>query len=88
LSRAPLEESRKWGIYNIINLLFKTYFKLNSISLSKNVLRAIQVYKGDMPALEAFPRAHQVTFKYYVGVIYFLEEAYGEVSLAIFLSNH
>jgi hypothetical protein len=80
--RAPLEESRKWGIYNIINLLFKTYFKLNSISLSKNILKAIQAYRGDMPPLDAFPKAHQVTFKYYVGVIYFLEEAYEEVSLS------
>jgi hypothetical protein len=77
---APLEESRKWGIYNIINLLFKTYFKLNSISLSKNILQAIQAYRGDMPALSAFPMAHQVTFKYYAGVIYFLAEAYQDVS--------
>jgi hypothetical protein len=61
--------------------LFKTYFKLNSISLSKNILKAIQAYRGDMPPLESFPKAHQVTFKYYVGVIYFLEENYVEVSL-------
>jgi hypothetical protein len=87
LSRAPLEESRKWGIYNIINLLFKTYFKLNSISLSKNILKAIQAYQGDMPSLDAFPKAHQVTFKYYVGVIYFLEENYVEVGDHE-LSNH
>jgi hypothetical protein len=79
--RAPLETSRKWGIYNIINLLFKTYFKLNSISLSKNILKAIQAYRGDMPSLESFPMAHQVTFKYYIGVIYFLEENYVEVSV-------
>ncbi|CCU81506.1 unnamed protein product [Blumeria hordei] len=76
--RAALEESRKWGIYYIINLLFKTYFKLNSITLSRNILRALQAYRGDMPTLDAFPMAHQVTFKYYVGVISFLEEAYGE----------
>ncbi|KAI0999330.1 hypothetical protein K3495_g8864 [Podosphaera aphanis] len=76
--RAALEESRKWGIYYIINLLFKTYFKLNSITLSKNILRALQAYRGDMPTLDAFPMAHQVTFKYYVGVISFLEEAYEE----------
>jgi len=77
--RASLEESRKWGIYYIINLLFKTYFKLNSISLSKNILRALQATRGDMPELEAFPKSHQVTFKYYVGVIHFLEESYVEV---------
>ena len=29
-----------------------------------------------MPTLEAFPRSHIVTFKYYVGVIRFLEEDY------------
>ena len=29
-----------------------------------------------MPPLAAFPKAHQVTFKYYCGVIHFLEEDY------------
>lgn len=85
-SRAPLEESRKWGIYYVINLLFKTYFKLNQIDLSKNILRAIQATRGDMPELEAFPKSHQVTFKYYVGVIQFLDENYSEV-VPLFLSS-
>lgn len=31
-----------------------------------------------MPALESFPRSHIVTFKYYVGVIQFLEEDYAQ----------
>lgn len=79
-------ESRKWAIYYIINLLFKTYFKLNSITLSKNILNALQAYRGDMPELGAFPMSHQVTFKYYVGVINFLNEAYAEVSRSP--SNH
>ncbi|MCJ1339292.1 COP9 signalosome (CSN) subunit [Bachmanniomyces sp. S44760] len=74
--RAPLEESRKWGLYFTTNLLFKTYFKLNSISLSKNILRALQAGKADMPPMEAFPKSHIVTFNYYVGVILFLEEDY------------
>ncbi|KAI2604388.1 PCI domain-containing protein [Hypoxylon fragiforme] len=74
--RAPLEESRKWGIYYAINLLFKSYFKLNSAALSKNVLRAIQAGRGDMPTLDKFPKSQQVTFKYYEGVLAFLEENY------------
>ncbi|KAK8927629.1 Protein CSN12 [Metarhizium anisopliae] len=76
--RAPIEESRKWGIYFVINLLFKTYFKLNSASLSRTILKTLAVYndKGDMPPLEAFPRAQRVTFKYYEGVLFFLEENY------------
>ncbi|KAL8754269.1 MAG: hypothetical protein Q9184_005159 [Pyrenodesmia sp. 2 TL-2023] len=74
--RAPIEESRKWGLYHTTNLLFKTYFKLNSISLSKNCLRALEAARADMPPMEAFPRSHIVTFKYYVGVIHFLDEEY------------
>lgn len=76
--RAPLEESRKWGIYYVINLLFKTYFKLNKGSLSKNILRALSAGRGDMPPLSAFPKSQQVTFKYYEGVLCFLEENYVE----------
>jgi COP9 signalosome complex subunit 12 len=73
-----LSESRKWGIYSTTNLLFKTYFKLNSIALSKNVLRALQASSTDLPDLALFPRSHRVTFKYYRGVIAFLEESYAE----------
>ena len=74
--RAPLESSRKYGVYYIANLLFKTYFRLNSISLSKNILRPIAAAQADMPPLELFPKAHQVTFNYYVGVVHFLDENY------------
>ena len=77
--RAPLEESRKWGIYFVINLLFKTYFKLNSVSLSRTILKALNAYQGDMPPLEHFPKSQRVTFKYYAGVLAFLEENYQEV---------
>lgn len=84
-ARAPLEDSRKWGIYYIINLLFKTYFKLNSASLSRNILKALNAYKGDMPALVQFPKSQQVTFRYYEGVLSFLDENYVEVGLRYWL---
>ena len=32
-----------------------------------------------MPPIEAFPKSHVVTFKYYVGVILFLDEDYIKV---------
>ncbi|OQD64446.1 hypothetical protein PENPOL_c007G10473 [Penicillium polonicum] len=76
--RAPLEESRKWGIYNMTNLLFKTYFKINSVGLTKNLLRAIKASSADLPPPEVFPKSHIVTFEYYVGVIHFLDENYAE----------
>lgn len=32
-----------------------------------------------MPPMESYPKSHIVTFKYYVGVILFLEEDYVKV---------
>lgn len=74
--RAPIEESRKWGIYYAINLLFKTFFKLNNASLCKGVLKALSATSKDMPSIDKFPKSQQVTFKYYEGVLAFLEEDY------------
>ncbi|KIW08807.1 uncharacterized protein PV09_00741 [Verruconis gallopava] len=74
--RAPIEASRKWGLYYVTNLLFRIYFKLNSLNLAKNPLRSLAASAMDMPPLEAFPKSHQVTFNYYAGVIHFLEEDY------------
>ena len=54
--RSELTESRKWGIYSTTNLLFKTYFKLNSISLTKNVIRALEATADDLPPLELFSK--------------------------------
>ncbi|KAI6369979.1 COP9 signalosome complex subunit 8 [Pyricularia grisea] len=81
--RAPLEDSRKWGIYFIINLLFKTYFRLNSASLSRNILKALNAYKGDMPGLDQFPKSQQVTFRYYEGILAFLDENYPEAEKSL-----
>jgi hypothetical protein len=81
--RAPLEESRKWGIYFIVNLLFKTYFKLNSASVSRTILTSLAAYdqRNDIPPLEAFPKSQRVTFRYYEGVLFFLEENYLQACL-------
>lgn len=75
-----MAESRKWGIYYVINLLFKTYFKINSVDLSRNVLKVLSAGRGDMPDFDSFPKSQQVTFKYYEGVLSFLEENYVEVA--------
>ncbi|PGH00783.1 hypothetical protein AJ80_09122 [Polytolypa hystricis UAMH7299] len=74
--RSPLEESRRWGVYNTVNLSFKTYFKLGSVSSCKSLLHALHASQSDMPEITAFPKSHIVTYKYYLGVINFLEENY------------
>ncbi|GAO46714.1 hypothetical protein G7K_0936-t1 [Saitoella complicata NRRL Y-17804] len=72
--RASLDESRKWGTYVLAALLFKIYFRLNKLSLCKNVLRAVDV--SELPELEEYGRGEVCTWKYYLGVIAFLNEDY------------
>ncbi|CAE6451760.1 unnamed protein product [Rhizoctonia solani] len=66
-------ESRKWGIYYVVGIVMKCYFRVNRIALSRNIIRAIHA-NTDIPPLEQYPRADQVTYKYYVGLINFLNE--------------
>ena len=63
----------------MLSLTWPLSEQLNSIGLSKNILRALNVSQSDMPPLESFPKSHTVTFLYYVGVIHFLEEDYVKV---------
>ncbi|GAA5981097.1 hypothetical protein JCM10908_003985 [Rhodotorula pacifica] len=68
--------SRKMGTYYLATLLFKTYFKLNSTALCKNIIRGIGA--ADLPPLTTYPRAHRVTYQYYMAVFAFLREDYAE----------
>lgn len=80
---SPYAESRKWGVYYVVGLILKCYFRVCSvqcgplttgidhsittqvkrISLSKNILRAIDA-NPDIPPLSAYPRSHQVSAFY------------------------
>ncbi|KAF8638574.1 hypothetical protein AX17_002116 [Amanita inopinata Kibby_2008] len=84
---SPPDQSRKWGVYYIAGLIMKCYFKVKRISLSKNILRALEA-STDVPPLSSFPRSHQVTYRYYIGMISFLNEEYAkaeeELTLAFY----
>ncbi|KAI0271969.1 hypothetical protein BGY98DRAFT_1004457 [Russula aff. rugulosa BPL654] len=67
--------SRKWGVYYVVGLVLKSYFRVRRISLSKNILRALEANR-DIPPLHEYPRAHQVTYRYYLGMLGFLNEDY------------
>ncbi|KAI9103780.1 hypothetical protein DFS34DRAFT_605817 [Phlyctochytrium arcticum] len=71
---STLDRSRKWGTYRIVNLLFKTYFKLTQTNLCTTILRSLGA--GDLPDLDKFPLGDQVTFRYHVGVLAFYNEQY------------
>jgi hypothetical protein len=62
--------------------------QINSVGLTKNLLRAIKAQSHELPPLEAFPKSHIVTFEYYLGVIHFLDEQYTQVWNRFCLRNH
>ncbi|KAJ3162797.1 COP9 signalosome (CSN) subunit [Geranomyces michiganensis] len=73
---SPPDKSRKWGTYHVVNLLFRTYFRLTQTNLCSSILRSLSA--GDLPALERFPIADQLTFKFHVGVLAFYNEQYSK----------
>ncbi|EJD53672.1 PCI-domain-containing protein [Auricularia subglabra TFB-10046 SS5] len=74
---SPYDVSRKWGIYYTVGLVLKCYFRVKRIALSKNVMRALKA-QPDIPPLSAYPCGHQVTYRYYLGMISFLNEEYAQ----------
>lgn len=67
-----MDLSRKWATYKIVNLLFRTYFKLKSLPLCRNILRALSA--AQLPAFEQFPASDRVTFRYFTGLLHFLSQ--------------
>ncbi|XP_013417520.1 PCI domain-containing protein 2-like [Lingula anatina] len=62
-NRAAVEDSKKWGMLNIVNQLFKIYFKINKLHLCKPLIRAIE----SLPIRDRFSISQMITFRYYVG---------------------
>ncbi|KAL7282618.1 hypothetical protein ACG7TL_004090 [Trametes sanguinea] len=83
--QSPLPESRKWGVYYVVGLILKCYFRVRRISLSKNILRAIDA-NPDIPPLSAYPRSHQVTYRYYIGMLSFLNEDFAKAEQELTLA--
>ncbi|KAJ7245696.1 hypothetical protein C8J57DRAFT_1678885 [Mycena rebaudengoi] len=70
---SPPDQSRKWGAYYVAGLAMKCYFKVHQFPLLANLFTPCSV---DIPPLEEYPRAHQVTYRYYVGILSFLNEEF------------
>ncbi|TFK94260.1 COP9 signalosome complex subunit 12 [Polyporus arcularius HHB13444] len=83
--QSPIQESRRWGVYYVVGLILKCYFKVKRISLSKNILRAIDA-NPDIPPLSQYPRSHQVTYRYYIGMLSFLNEDFAKAEQELTLA--
>ncbi|XP_071084842.1 PCI domain-containing protein 2-like [Haliotis cracherodii] len=62
-NRAAVEDSKKWGMLNLVNQLFKIYFKINKLHLCKPLIRAID----SLVIKDRFSLSQLITYRYYVG---------------------
>lgn len=62
-NRSSEEDTKRLGMLNLVNQLFKVYFRINKLHLCKPLIRAIDssAYR------DSFPLAQQITYKYFVG---------------------
>jgi len=62
-NRASMEDSKKWGMLNLVNQLFKIYFRINKLHLCKPLIRAIE----SLPFKDKFSLSQLVTYRFYIG---------------------
>ncbi|KAG0149332.1 hypothetical protein CROQUDRAFT_688491 [Cronartium quercuum f. sp. fusiforme G11] len=87
IDRSSSKETKKVGVLYMASLLFKIYFKLNSTALCKNVIRGVE--NADLSMGLYIPMSHRVTYRYYMGVLSFLQEDYDKAEDHLsFAFNH
>lgn len=68
---------------NLVNQLFKVYFRINKLHLMKPLIRAID----SSPLKERFSLSQQITFRYFVGIKYMFDSDYVNGKLCIIHDN-
>lgn len=62
-NRSADEDTKRLGMLNLVNQLFKVYFNINKLHLCKPLIRAID----SLPFWNSFPVSQQITYRYFVG---------------------
>lgn len=57
---------------NLVNQLFKVYFRINKLDLCKPLIRAIE----NLAFKDSFPLAQQITYRYFIGRIAIFNSSY------------
>ena len=58
-----MDDTKRWGMLNLVNQLFKIYFRVNKLHLCKPLIRAIE----SLPFKNEFSLSQLVTYRYYTG---------------------
>ncbi len=78
--RTPITQSnsRKLAMFAVTNVLFKTYFRLNTLQLCGKLINIVEGPGGIMDNLRLFPVSEVVVYKYYIGRLKMFEDKYEE----------
>ena len=80
-------QSKKVGALFVVNELFKIYFKLNTIRLCRNLIRAVE--SPVFPDLKLCCKRDTVTYSLYVGRIAMFEDDYVKAKSSLdFAARH
>ena len=76
--RTPISDSssKKQAIFAVTNVLFKVYFKLNTLQLCGKLINVVEGPGGIMDNLRLFPVSDVVMYKYYIGRLHMFEDRY------------
>lgn len=69
-------ESKKTLVMRTVNLLFKAYFRLNTLRLCKNISRPVEA-KGLDKVVPLGGKVEILTYNYYTGRVAMFEDDYG-----------
>ena len=58
-ARAAEDVTKRWGMLNLVNQLFKIYFQVNKMHLCKPLIRAVE----SSPLRDRFSKSQLVTYK-------------------------
>eukprot|EP01031_Cornospumella_fuschlensis_P036555 gene36555-44345_t len=78
--RSPLKQAgcKKLAIFAVTNVLFKVYFKVNTLQLCGKLISVVEGPGGVMDNLSLFPCSDVVMYKYYLGRLKMFEDRYEE----------
>lgn len=83
--RTPVSDpsSKKLAIFAVTNVLFKVYFKVNTLQLCGKLINVVEGPGGIMDNLRLFPVSDVVMYKYYIGRLKMFEDKYEEARWVI-----
>ena len=68
-SKSSEDVTKRWGMLNLVNQLFKIYFRNNMLHLCKPLIKAIE----DSALKDRYPKSQVVTYKFFVGRKYMFD---------------